>query len=77
MTEDTMINLDEEKQQNHSDDVMRIATSRADAKRKAAEKEREMIKTRVSNCMEWILRDLEKAEMASVKKKGKARGRGK
>ena len=43
---------------------MSIATSRADAKRKVAEKEREMIKIRVSNCMEWILRELEKAEMA-------------
>ena len=36
-----------------------------------------MIKTRVSNCMEWIIRKLEKAEMAEAKKKGKTRGRGK
>ena len=36
-----------------------------------------MIKTRVSNCMKLIIRNLEKAEMAEVKKKGKARGRGK
>ena len=36
-----------------------------------------MIKTRVINCMEWIVRNLEKAEMTEVKKKGKARGRGK
>ena len=77
LTEDTMIKLAEEQQQKHSDEVMRIATNRADAKRKVAEKEREMIKTRVSNCMEWIIRKLEKAEMAEVKKKGKARGRGK
>ena len=77
MTEDTMIKLAEEHQQKHSDEVMMIATSRADAKRKAAEKEREMIKTRVRNCMDWIIRKLEKAEMAEVKKKGTARGRGK
>ena len=56
---------------------MRISTNRADAKRKIAEKEREMIKARVSNCMEWIIRELDKAEMAEVRKKGKARGRGK
>ena len=36
-----------------------------------------MIKTRVSNCMEWIIRKLEKSEMAEVKKKSKAIGRGK
>ena len=77
MTEDKMIRLAGEQQQKHSDEVMRIATNRADAKRKVAEKERDMIKTSVSNCMEWIIRKLEKAEMVEVKKKGKARGRGK
>ena len=77
MTEDIMIKLAEEKQQRHSYEVMRNATNRADAKRKVAEKERETIKTRVSNCMEWIIRKLEKADMAEVKKNGKARGRGK
>ena len=64
MTEDTMIKLAEEQQQKHSDEFMRIATNRAYAKRKVAEKERETIKTRVSNCMEWIIRKLEKADMS-------------
>ena len=77
MTEDTIINLAEQQQKKNSDEVMSISTNRSDAKRKVAEKEREMIKTRVSNCMEWIIRKLEKAEMAEVKKKGKTRGRGK
>ena len=61
LTEDTMIKLSEEKQQKYSDEVMRISTNRADAKRKVTEKEREIIKTIVSNCMEWIIRKLEKA----------------
>ena len=56
---------------------MSIYTNRAYAKRKVAEKESEMIKNRVRNCMEWIIRKLEKAEMAEAKKKGKTRGRGK
>ena len=38
LTEDTMIKLDEEQQQNHSDEVMRIATNRADAKWKGNDK---------------------------------------
>ena len=33
LTEDTMINLAEEQQQKHSDEVMSIATNRADEKR--------------------------------------------
>ena len=36
-----------------------------------------MIKNRVSNCMEWIIRKLENSDMAEVKKKGKTIGRGK
>ena len=40
LTEDTMIKLDGEQQQKHSDDVMRIVANRSDAKRKVAEKER-------------------------------------
>ena len=76
LTEDKMIKLAEEQQQKHSDEVMRIATNRAYANMKVSEKERKMIKTRVSNCMELITRKLEKAEMAEVKKNGKARGRG-
>ena len=58
LTEDKMIKLDEEQQQQHSDEFMRISTNGADAKSKVSEKEREIIKTRVSNCMEWIIRKL-------------------
>ena len=58
-----MIKMADEQLQNHSDEVIRIATNRADAKRKVADKEREIIKTRVRNCMEWIIRNLDKAEM--------------
>ena len=36
LTEDTMIKLAGEQQQKHSDEVMRIATNRADAKSKVA-----------------------------------------
>ena len=42
-----MIKLADAQQKKHSDEVMRISTKRADAKRKVAEKEMEMIKTRV------------------------------